>query len=207
MTEKESTLSRIDGSERAQRTRALILNAAVEAFSERGFHGTSTRNITDASGLSSAALYVHHQSKEELLFEISKAGHKETLSIVRDAVASASGPVEQLRELMFGYVLFHVRKHTIARVINYEMAALSPEHHAEITAIRREIDSTIYEVVRQGVADGVFRTADPRMTAVALESMGIDIARWYRDQGAWRPEEVAAGYVEMAMRLVDVSPR
>jgi AcrR family transcriptional regulator len=152
--------------------------------------------------LSSAALYVHHGSKEELLFQISRSGHEETLGIVRDAAAVSDDPRRQLRELVHGYVLFHAHKHTMARVINYEMAALSPEHRAVIAGIRREIDHVVHDVITRGVAAGVFRTPDPRMTAVALESMGIDIARWYRDHGAWTAEEIAGGYVEMAMRLV-----
>ena len=193
-----------DISARAERTRALLLDAAVAAFAERGFHGTSTRNITDAAGLSSAALYVHHESKEELLFEISRAGHQETLAIVESAAASSADHIERLRTLVQGYALFHAHKHTMARVINYEMAALSPEHQAEIAQIRRQIDAVIREVVSAGVAAGVFTTSDPRMTAVAVESLGIDIARWYRPEGGWEPEQIATGYVAMALRLVGI---
>jgi AcrR family transcriptional regulator len=50
------------------------LDAAVNAFAEKGFHGTTTRDIADAIGRSPAAIYVHHRSKEELLYLISKEG-------------------------------------------------------------------------------------------------------------------------------------
>ncbi|WP_432989926.1 TetR family transcriptional regulator [Dactylosporangium sp. CA-233914] len=199
-------MGQAEGPTRAERTRARLLEAAVQTFSERGFHGTTTRDIATASGLSSAALYVHHKSKEELLFEISKAGHEETLEIVTAAVASTDQVVEQFRALVRGYVLFHVRKHTMARVINYEMAALSPDHLAEIKQIRRRIDRVIYGLVRAGVTAGVFDTPDSRMTAVVLESMGIDIARWYCDHGNWTPAQIANRYVDMALRLVGFRP-
>lgn len=195
-----------DHGTRAQRTRALLLDAAVLAFAERGFHGTSTRTIAEAAGLSSAALYVHHGSKEELLFEISKAGHEEALVVVRNAASSYEDPIARLRALMHGYALFHAHKHTMARVINYEISALTPAHRAEIGGIRRQIDQVIHGVILRGVADGVFRVRDPRMVAVALESMGIDIARWYREGGAWSAQEIADEYMEMAMRLVGVAP-
>lgn len=196
---------RNDNGTRAERTRAQLIKAAVAAFSAWGFHGTSTRNITDAAGLSSAALYVHHGSKEELLYEIATAGHEQILAIVREAVAGSDDPAEQLRALVRAYVLFHVRQHTMARVINYELAALSPEHRAEIAGMRRAIDHVIHDVVRHGAAQGRFDTPDPRMTAIVLESMGIDIARWYSERGDWGPEEIADGYVEMAIRLVGAS--
>lgn len=192
-------------STRARRTRTLLLDAAVQAFAERGFHGTSTRNIADAAGLSSSALYVHHGSKEDLLFEISKAGHEETLAIVRAASTSSDEPITQLRVLVREYALFHAHKHTMARVINYEMAALSPTHRTEISGIRREIDHVVRDVIERGVATRAFHSPDPRMTAIALESMGIDIARWYHGHGTWTPEQIADGYVEMAMRLVGVA--
>jgi AcrR family transcriptional regulator len=191
-----------DRASRADATRARLLDAAVRAFSARGFHGTTTREIAAASGLSSAAVYVHHKSKEELLYEISKAGHKETLAIVQDALATAHDPVEQFRALVTGYVLFHARQHTLVRVITYEMAALSPEHLAEIQAIRRKIDRAIHNTIKAGVDSGAFDTPDPRMAAIAVESLGIDIARWYRPRGSWTPEQLASKYTGMALRLV-----
>jgi hypothetical protein len=86
--------------------------------------------------------------------------------------------------------------------VNYELAALTPEHLAEILAIRQEIDRDVRELVESGVASGNFDTPNPRMAAVALLSLGIDLARWYRDDGTWRPEDIADRYAEMALRIV-----
>ena len=45
-------------------------------------------------------------------------------------------------------------------------------------------------------------TGDPAMTATALLSLGIDVARWYRDEGAWTPEQIADHYCRLALRMV-----
>ena len=66
--------------------RTRLLAAAVEAFAAKGFHGTTTRDISTAAGMSPAALYVHHRSKEELLHQISLAGHERILALVSEAV-------------------------------------------------------------------------------------------------------------------------
>ncbi len=50
----ESTLSR-------------ILREAVRLFSERGYHGTSVDDITEAAGITKGAFYWHFKSKEDLL--------------------------------------------------------------------------------------------------------------------------------------------
>jgi AcrR family transcriptional regulator len=200
-----SKVTSADGSPRQDGVpdaRARLLAAAVGSFAEKGFHGTTTRDIAAAAGMSPAALYVHHRSKEELLHQISQTGHERTLALVRAAAAAADEPAEKLRSVVRAFVVHHARGHTRARIVNYELAALSPEHLAEISAIRRAIEREVRDVVEAGVAAGVFHTSDPRMTALALLSLGIDVARWYRDEGEWTPEQIADHYCELALRVV-----
>lgn len=190
------------GRPRADAARARLLEAALVAFAEKGFHGTTTRDIASNAGMSPAALYVHHKSKEELLYLISRSGHERTLALVRERIGSSDDPATQLRLVMHDFAVDHARRHTAARIVNYELAALSPEHHAEIRRIRQQIDQELRRIVEAGVATGAFDTPDPRMAAVALLSLGIDIARWYRDEGEWTPEDIADRYAEMALRIV-----
>ncbi|MET8426952.1 TetR/AcrR family transcriptional regulator [Nocardia sp. NPDC004860] len=187
---------------RADETRARLLDAAVAAFAERGFHGATTRDITSIAGLSTAAIYVHHRSKEELLYQVSHTGHLDTLERMREAVAASDDPVEQLVAVMRQFAIHHARAHTVARVINYELAALSPEHQREIKQIRHVIDTEMRQLIERGVDAGVFDNPNPRMAAVALLSLGIDLARWYREGGPLSPEEIGDYYVDLALRIV-----
>jgi len=191
-----------NGSTRGDDARDRLVGAALESFAARGFHGTTTRDIASGAGMSPAALYVHHRSKEELLYRISRSGHQHVLRLVEDAVGEATHPVEQLRAVVRAFTEHHARAHTSARVVNYELAALAPEHLAEVAGIRRAIENVMRGVVERGVDAGVFTTANPRMTALALLSLGIDTARWYRDEGEWAPEEVAEHYCLLAVRMV-----
>jgi AcrR family transcriptional regulator len=189
----------------SQDTRSRLVEAAVESFATKGFHGTTTRDIASGAGMSPAALYVHHRSKEELLFQISREGHDRTLALVREAVASSSDPRDQLLAVVRDFVVHHAEGHTRARIVNYELAALSPEHLAEIAATRRQIEQEMRDLVERGVEAGAFATGDPHMTSLALLSLGIDVARWYRDEGAWTPEQIADHYCELALRIVGAS--
>lgn len=191
---------------RADATRARLLKAAITAFAEKGFHGTTTRDIAAAAGMSPAALYVHHRSKEELLYLISKDGHESTLHLVRTAIASAADPADALRQVIHDFALYHARDHTGARVVNYELAALSPEHLGEIKRIRHDIEEAVRGLVSDGVETGAFDTADPPMAAAALLSLGIDLARWYSEGGRWTPEQLAEQYADLALRIVGAAP-
>jgi AcrR family transcriptional regulator len=187
--------------------RDRLVAAAVESFASKGFHGTTTRDIASAAGMSPAALYVHHRSKEDLLHLISRTGHELTLRLVQEGVASADEPVGRLVAVVRGFVVHHARNHTSARIVNYELAALSPAHLEEIAGLRRAIEQELRDVVEDGVRRGAFTTSNPRMTALALLSLGIDVARWFRDEGEWDPEDVAAHYCELALNMVGAISR
>lgn len=182
--------------------RTRLARAAIDAFATRGFHGTTTRDISTSAGMSPAAMYVHHRSKEELLYELAHVGHARVLELVRSSVARSGDPVSQLGDLVEDFVRDHAVAHTGARVINYELAALSEEHRAAILAIRHDIDLVVRDVVDRGVASGAFTTPDPRMTSLAILSLGIDVARWFRDDGAWTPDQVAAHYRLLTLRML-----
>ena len=187
---------------RAEATRARLVEAAIAAFAEKGFHGTTTRDIAAAAGMSPAALYVHHRSKEELLYLISRAGHERTLTLVRKAIAGGGTPVEKLRRVVYDFAVHHAERHTESRIVNYELAALSPDHRTDIRGIRQQIEAEVRGLVESGVASRDFDSPDPRMAAVALLSLGIDLGRWYREDGAWKPEDIAERYADMALRIV-----
>lgn len=51
-------------------TKEIIIDAAKRRFLERGFHGTSMRDITNASGVSQGGIYSYFASKEELFKEV-----------------------------------------------------------------------------------------------------------------------------------------
>jgi AcrR family transcriptional regulator len=186
---------------RADSTRARLLAAAVTTFSEKGFHGTTTRDIARAADISPTALYVHHSSKEELLYLISRTGHEEALEVVRSALRTGVDPTERLRAVVHDFAMYHARSHVMSRVVNYELAALSPEHLQEILALRREITEEFRSLVDRGIATGAFDPPDRRLAVAALISLGVDIARWYRAD-AVPPEQLAQAYAEMAIRFV-----
>ncbi|HZD25745.1 MAG TPA: helix-turn-helix domain-containing protein, partial [Alphaproteobacteria bacterium] len=54
------------GERRARRHRE-IMDAAAAVFSEKGFHGASTRDIAERVGLRQGSLYYHFPSKEAAL--------------------------------------------------------------------------------------------------------------------------------------------
>ncbi|MCF7548796.1 TetR/AcrR family transcriptional regulator [Pseudonocardia sp. WMMC193] len=183
-------------------TQRRIVGAALESFAERGFHGTSLKHIAAGSGLSTAALYVHFASKEELLFALSRRGH----ALARDLVAQAAEgePARALSVLVGAFTHWHAEHRTIARVVQYEQSALEHGHALEIAALRRDTERIVRDLLGRGVDAGVFAVSDVPGAAAAVLSLGIDVARWYGPGGRWSPHELAALYADLAARMLGV---
>lgn len=182
--------------------RDRLLTAAVAAFGEKGFHATTTRDIARAANLSPAAVYVHHQSKEDLLYLISMAGHRELYGALQAAVAGAEQPRDQLAAVVRAFVGEHARRRDIARVVNDELDALSPEHRRDVDALRQAMDQLVRDLIAAGVAAGEFRVDDVHLTGRAVLSLGMDVAHWYRPKGRWSVDHVADTYADLALRMV-----
>ncbi|MFI9581885.1 TetR/AcrR family transcriptional regulator [Streptomyces sp. NPDC052236] len=179
-----------------------LLVAAVDAFAERGYHATTTRDIASRAGMSPAALYIHYKTKEELLHRISRIGHDKALEILTAAAESEGTPSERLAEAVRSFVRWHAGKHTTARVVQYELDALAPDHRTEILELRRRSDAVIRGILREGVEAGEFEVPDVPGTTVAVLSLCIDVARWFNTQGRRTPDEVGALYADLVLRMV-----
>ena len=68
--------------------------------------------------------------------------------------------------------------------------------------MRKQIDAVLGEVLQAGVASGDFDVPDVAMTTLALQSLSIDVARWYEPGIRRTPEAIGTAYGDLALRLV-----
>ena len=182
-------------------SRTRLLQAAVEAFAEKGFTATTTRDIASRAGMSPAAVYVHHDTKESLLFTVSVEGHQAALDVLRFAADVDAGHVERLRHMVHEFSTWHAVNRRVGRIVQYEFDALTPEHRAEIADYRRRIERIMQDVLRAGVADGELEVDDVPGTARAILSLSIDLVRWFTPRGSHSAEEIARLHADLAARM------
>ncbi|RYJ05911.1 MAG: TetR/AcrR family transcriptional regulator [Actinomycetales bacterium] len=182
--------------------RERLVLAAVEAFAEKGFTATTTRDIASRAGMSPAAVYVHHDSKEDLLFHVSLQGHRSALTVVETASAAESEPVARLRRLVHDFSLWHAVNSRVGRIVQYEFHALTDAHRAEIADLRRDIEHVAQQVLRAGTESGAFHVDDLAGTARSILSLSIDLVRWFDQERPDQAEQVAALHADLAERMV-----
>lgn len=180
-----------------------LFEAAADAFADKGFHATTTRDIASRAGLSPAGVYVHFASKEDLLFQLSRVGHEGARDALAAAAAEADSATDALQEVISAFARWHAEQHQVARIVQYEFRHLSPEHQREVLTLRREIDGVVEAIITAGVESGEFVVDDVRATALAALSLVVDVARWYHP-GIRRttPADIAETYGALALRLV-----
>jgi AcrR family transcriptional regulator len=183
-----------------------LIVAAVGAFAARGYHATTTRDISVAAGMSASAMYVHYPSKEDLLFETLKIAHEAARQAISESAEGVTAADERLRAIVRDFTLWHADHASLARVAQYELEALSPQHHVVIANIRRRTESVVRSEIQLGLEQRVFRVQDVTISTRAILSMGIDVSRWFRAGGTLTSTLLADHYAELAVRMVGSEP-
>lgn len=183
-----------------------LLTAGAQAFAERGFHATTTRDIATRAGLSPAGLYVHYPSKQALLARLSLTGHRAALDLVSAALSGPGTPVERVHRMVEAFVTWHAEHHVVARVVQYELRSLDDATRSEVNAVRRRLEDVVEQAVTQGVADGAMVVDVPRTATRAVLSLAVDVARWFDPRGRESAAEVGRIYADLAVRMLGAAP-
>ena len=183
-------------------SRDRVRAAAVKLFATKGFHGTGIRDLAQEAELSSASLYHYMGTKEDLLAEIMRTALNRLLDAAHEATSDSTDPVRRMRALVAVHVLAHAVGPAETRVVDNEVDALSPAAREPVVALRDGYERLWAAAIEDGVAAGVFHTAHPAVTRLALLEMCSGVARWYSPRGPLALDELAEHYAELALRAL-----
>ncbi len=179
-----------------------ILVAACDEFFRVGYHGTSTRDIAAAAGMSATAMYAHYPSKESMLFKLCLLGSGSALETLRKAANPSHSPVQRLRSAVYAFAHWHAENHVLARVAQWNLAALEPKSFQVVASLRRETNLVMRSILVEGIEVGEFVVPDLRATTLAILSLCIDIVRWYPSRTIHAPEGLASTYVALVEAML-----
>lgn len=168
----------------SRNSREDVIRAAGRLFAERGYHGTSMRDMGRELGLHGSSLYSHITSKEDLLVDVVARGADLFEASARQALTAPGGPRTRLRKLIAGHVAVVLDNLDVARTFLNEARALDESRRAAVIAARDRYEQAFRSVLEEGRRDGTFHpSTDPRMAAILVLSMLNAIDRWYRPDG------------------------
>ena len=187
--------------ERTRTRRGDVRDAALTLFAERGYHGTSMKDIAEAVGMRAPSLYNHVGAKQDLLVEIVEATLVDLQAHHEAAVGSTRDVEQALRRAVEAHVRYHARHPREGRVGNRDLSALAPANRERVIGMRRRYARSWQRLLQRGADEGRFDLPDARLASYAILEMGIGVATWFRPDGPLSEDVVAHHYADMALRL------
>lgn len=188
--------------DRESASRGTVLDAACLLFAERGYRGTSMRDIAEVLGVRAPSLYNHVTSKQEILLAIMDKAMDRALFAQGEALDGVTDTSEQLRRATESLVLDFLRFPAEVTVCNTEVRSLEPANRLAIVAKRDRYAARVRQIIERGCREGRFSTPTPEIAAFAVLEMGNSAKSWFRPSGRYPDTFVARAYGEFALRVV-----
>ncbi|RMG57817.1 MAG: TetR/AcrR family transcriptional regulator [Deltaproteobacteria bacterium] len=175
---------------RGDDTRGRILRVARKLMSERGYVGTTLKDIEKETGLTRGSIYHHYASKEDMGKEILSSAKKDLLSFV-DSTLSGETSLEKLENHFRQITERHASRRFVGGCIFGNSAVELSDRYESfrlfLAGVFEEWRRRIESVLREGVEKGeVRRGADPsrisKMTISAIEG-AILLSRVEKERG------------------------
>ena len=158
--------------------RDRVLKAAAHCFNQKGFSGTSLKDVAAMLGLTDAALYYYVKNKEELVYQC----YLRAADLGRDAMQQAINEGLAGFATVNRYLELHIALMVGDRgpvAILSEIPSLKPKHREEVLRLSRQHSLRFEEILERGIADGSIRDCDVRMTGNAIMGSLNWIPKWF----------------------------
>lgn len=179
-----------------------LLDAALNVFTEMGYHGTTVRTVAAAAGLSVPGLYYHFASKQEILVALLRHSSEDMTRRARAALEEAGdSPRARFMALVENIVLYMTHRRQLAHLAR-EIKFLKEPYRRKHVARRDELETMMRNEVAAGNERGQFRTEDVTEATRAVWVLCRSVADWYVLKGPKTPADIAAHYVRYSLALV-----
>lgn len=186
---------------RSNATERKIIDAAIELFVRKGYHGTSINDVMHKVGLTKGAFYAHFTSKGDLLLRIIDEFKVRFIDeMIRTVTESEGNTIDKLY-LTFNFNSKFAYEHQNLCVF---LTFLTTELNADVDfepalkSVYQEYQKFISELIRQGINQGLLKkNLDPNLAALAFMALhdgvlhqwvlnrnyidGVQYARTFRD--------------------------
>lgn len=178
----------------ADLTRQRLIRAALELFTTRGYHDTTTAQIAKKAGIAEGTIYRHFASKQQLVNELYRAGQRWATKIVHEAAMrpDTQGARAQLDAVAQGLIDGAGRDPAVVRIGLLEPLAAVLDDESRKTA--RDLHVAIERVIAEGKAQGAVRTGAVEVWAgvwLAVVSHALDRIL----NGTWKPGDASVRLV------------
>ncbi|GAB2889648.1 TetR/AcrR family transcriptional regulator [Paralcaligenes sp. KSB-10] len=177
-----------------------ILEVAARLFADEGYKAVSLLDIAEAVGLSKTTLYHYFDRKEEILGTIVVSTVRQLSEHVDAAVARHTEPQDRLIAFMEAQAEFFETHQAFFQVLLTRFANLKEPNMRDVAIEWRvNYENTIRNIVRDGIAAGLFQARSPNAVVRAVISSVYWMARWYQPGGKQSSHDIAREYADIIL--------
>lgn len=150
-------------------TRTAILTAARGVFAQKGFEGTSIREVATAARVNNAMIYYFFKDKSDLYRSVIAYSFDALSAIWEDDIFRSPVPVrKKIETFIDGYIRFHQKNEDLRRIMAKEFAGT----RENVCWICEEYFSGSFSplgnLFREGIRSGELKQFDPGMALPSL---------------------------------------
>lgn len=163
-----------------------LIDAAVEAFVDKGFAATKLDDVAARAGVTKGTLYLYFDNKEHLFSEVIQRALVPNLQMAEHMIESHQGPTADLVRLLVarwweqigGGPLGGLPKLMVAEAGNFPDIA-----KIFLRDVYERGQRLIRAIIQRGIDRGEFRAVDPLVTARVMMTPLLFHAMWKRSMG------------------------
>lgn len=182
-----------------------VLAAAIDAFVQTGYHGSTMRDISARAGMSVPGIYHHYPDKQTLLVAILDLTMTELHWRVDAARAEATSGLDEVRLAVEALALFHTHRQKLAFIGASEMRSLTAANRQRIADSRNHLQHMLDAAIDRCAWECAVDVGDilnRRIAGRAITTMCTSLPQWFNADGPATPEETARTYADFAVALL-----
>ena len=200
-------LPRRSSTGRKDATRHALLEAALNVFGEKGYHGAAVDEIVDRAGRSKGAAYFHFPSKAAIFRALVRELASQLAKSIERKMQTTDSPVERLDAALLGLIEVFVRHHTLARIVLIEVAGAGRTFSDDLIFVRRQFAKLIEAELTRAVETGAIAPCDTTLIATAWFGALNEVAvHWLHDPSTGSLHSSYPALRQLLMQSVGLSP-
>lgn len=177
-----------------------LVRVSARLFRERGFDGTTIRDIADAVGMRSGSPFYHFKTKQEILAAVMEEGLTACLPAAEAIAANDMAPRDKFRAMVRAHLEMVLGEgHDFIPVLLYEWRCLTPELRQRVKVLHDRYDQLWQNLVNDLGAAGLLARDGTVGRLLLLGAINYTVL-WYKPEQGANLDQIADDVVAMFLR-------
>jgi AcrR family transcriptional regulator len=183
-------------------TEKAIRATAIRLMVSHGYEAMTLRQLAEAVGIQAGSVYRYYGAKDRLLAEIMIDHMEAVLAALLARLDGMTDPYARLEAFVDFHIRYHIEKQDEVFLAYMELRSLDVGPRDKVIALRASYERVLIDILKDGMADGVFAQRDASVSAYALIAMLTGVCQWYSPGGRLTPDAIVDIHRDLVMRGV-----